>query len=473
MPPRAFNKPIVALGMRTHGRSPHSSAASTSRKLYISMGERRIDVVALTSQGVAREVKIEHVVTEASVGIIDACRIPGLVDKGSIVTSVLESFDPHSERVAAIFTVIGVDAIISDALYTFQSQEIICAPKLVLAEMQLRTLYDFDSIRRALCGLRHRCVVWTTVASDLVTMAVLKDAKAGLKQRRSDYTVALEDNAKRIIADAEALEAKLTRIYELGDKIAMPKNELEDIQEGLADTTTASYGKDILEPVNLSLSSGVASIWQLEVSEAEMCQRALSTLRAARKLGSSPSGMCLDFTELALTGKKVSFDEIIEMVDELVAQPGKEYGGTQRDITGDKKLEVLRYGYAIEKLNGKLAKFHAAVEKLQATRAQMVTEIVDARDRTEKMEDRVKEEHSVFEGEPTTRVPRGSARTSSHRWTPSARTTTPAGLSCWAPSTSRRRGIPCLRFRPTRPQTRGSLARESRSAPRRPSSKRL
>merc|ERR1719247_1511424 len=77
-----------------------------------------------------------------------------------------------------------------------------------------------------------------------------------------------------------------------------------------------------------------------------MRRRALSMLRAARNKGESMSDARFDFLELALTGQKVSFDKIIKMIDELVAQLGKEqfdddakkeYCDAQLDIADDKK----------------------------------------------------------------------------------------------------------------------------------------
>merc|ERR1719378_1413673 len=69
-----------------------------------------------------------------------------------------------------------------------------------------------------------------------------------------------------------------------------------------------------------------------------------------------------------------------------------------KEETFKNEQEALRYEYKIEKLNGKLAKFHAEVEELEATRAQTIKEIANVRDEIEKMEDKRKEEHEVFQG---------------------------------------------------------------------------
>jgi len=212
-------------------------------------------------------------------------------------------------------------------------------------------------------------------------MADLKDAKAGLKQCNTDYNVVLELNMKRISASEDAIEGKLKRIGELGVKIAMLKNDLEDTTEGLAedraflrdlekncaakkkewvlykkmqaeellalaDTIKVLNDDDTLELLKKTLPSGAASLVQVQVSTAGMRRRALSMLRAARNKGESMSDARFDFLELALTGQKVSFDKIIKMIDELVVQLGKEqvdddakkeYCDTQLDIADDEK----------------------------------------------------------------------------------------------------------------------------------------
>merc|ERR1719421_1160344 len=233
----ALKKAIAALEKGTYGTFLQTSAASTLRKLSISMD-----------------------------------------DLSEVDRNMIASF------------------LTSDAHYTPQSQEIIGILKQMLDEM----------------------------------MGDLKDAKAGLKQCKSDYKVVLEINMKRITADEEAIEAKLKRIGELGVKIAMLKNDLEDTREGLAenqaflrdlektcaakrkewalykktqpeelaalaDTIKVLNDDDTLELLKKTIPSGAASLMQVQVSEAGMRQRALSMLRAARNLGSSMSETRFDF----------------------------------------------------------------------------------------------------------------------------------------------------------------------------------
>merc|ERR1719388_761316 len=102
----------------------------------------------------------------------------------------------------------------------------------------------------------------------------------------------------------------------------------------------------------------------MKVSEGSARQQALALLRSQRNRGGvSPS---FDFLELALTGKKVSFDKIIKMIDELVAQLGKEqfdddakkeYCDVQLDQADDKK----------KALDHKISDFETEIEDLEET----------------------------------------------------------------------------------------------------------
>merc|ERR1719235_2860110 len=69
-----------------------------------------------------------------------------------------------------------------------------------------------------------------------------------------------------------------------------------------------------------------------------------------------------------------------------------------KEETFKNEQEASRYEYKIEKLNGKLAKFHAEVEELEATRAQTIKGIADVRDDIQKMEDKRQEDRTTFEG---------------------------------------------------------------------------
>merc|ERR1719284_630386 len=98
------------------------------------------------------------------------------------------------------------------------------------------------------------------------------------------------------------------------------------------------------------------------------------------------------------------FDIVVESVEKMISELEKEqkddfnHKDWCKEETFKNEQEASRYEYKIEKLNGKLAKFRAEVEELEATRAQTIKEIADVRDDIEKMEDKRKEDRATFEG---------------------------------------------------------------------------
>merc|ERR1719359_804942 len=94
-----------------------------------------------------------------------------------------------------------------------------------------------------------------------------------------------------------------------------------------------------------TLPSG-ASLMQVTVSAAAVRQRALVALSAARGTRRDPR---LDLLELALKGKKIGFEKVIQMIDDLVAllakeqaedEEKKEYCETELDTADDTKKEL-------------------------------------------------------------------------------------------------------------------------------------
>jgi len=150
----------------------------------------------------------------------------------------------------------------------------------------------------------------------------------------------------------KAIEEKLVRVGELGVKIAEMKNDLEDTQETLAEDTKylADLGKtcaaktkewdarcksrseellaladtikilnddDALELFKKTLPS--ASFLQIQVTESQARQQALQLIKKNRKRSVS-----LDFIALAIRGKKVGFEKVITLMDEMVVTLKKE-----------------------------------------------------------------------------------------------------------------------------------------------------
>jgi peptidoglycan hydrolase CwlO-like protein len=181
---------------------------------------------------------------------------------------------------------------------------------------------------------------------------------------------------KEINALTAAIESKMTRVGELGVKVAEMTNDLEDTKEDLAESKKfladldvncankkkewAEYQKmqgqellaladtikvlnddDALELFKKTLPG--ASFMQVQVTNKALIEKASALLRQVKDHRA-------DFLELALHGGKQGFGKIIKMIDELVSQLKKEQEvDTQKkenceaelDKTEDKKKGLL------------------------------------------------------------------------------------------------------------------------------------
>jgi len=187
--------------------------------------------------------------------------------------------------------------------------------------------------------------------------ADLAEAKANEEKAIADYKALVAAKKKEIEAATKAIEDKMTRVGELGVEVATMINDLEDTKEGLeedkkflADMDTiceqkkkewAAYQKmmaeellaladtikilnddDALELFKKTLPSA-ASLLQIQLSAKEVRQQALKALSGARADGVGRDAR-LDLLEMALRGKKMGFEKIIKMIDDLVALLAKE-----------------------------------------------------------------------------------------------------------------------------------------------------
>merc|ERR1719217_1744521 len=174
-----------------------------------------------------------------------------------------------------------------------------------------------------------------------------------------------------------AIEEKMTRVGELGVEIATMKNDLEDTEESLAEdikfladlkknceikakeweaicksrkdelialaeTIKILNDDDALELFKKTIPS--ASLLQIQESVGTVRARARDALKATAQHGPQ-----IDFIELVLKGKKVGFEKVIALIDEMVVtlkkeqladDEKKEYCDEQFDITEDKKKEL-------------------------------------------------------------------------------------------------------------------------------------
>jgi len=183
---------------------------------------------------------------------------------------------------------------------------------------------------------------------------------------------------KEIAALSKAIESKLTRVGELGVKVAEQINELDDTKDdlaeskkfladldvncavkkkewsayqkmqgeellALADTIKVLNDDDALELFKKTLPGAGSSLLQLKASTNSLMKQALNVLRSSRKgKGADPR---VDFLEVALKGGKAGFGKIIKIIDELVVQlkaeqkeddQKKDYCNSEFDKTEDK-----------------------------------------------------------------------------------------------------------------------------------------
>lgn len=195
-----------------------------------------------------------------------------------------------------------------------------------------------------------------------------------------EYKAVMAAKKKEVSVLEKMIEQKLERIAELGVKVAELKNDLEDTQEGLtedekfqaqlekgcknkageweerkkvraeellalSDTIKVLNDDDALDLFKKTLPTP-ASFLQVQVSAAAMKAQALAAIKQVQNRDRK-----LDFIALALHGKKIGFDQVIKMIDDLVAtlkqeqqddDNKKEYCAAEFDASDDKKKALER-----------------------------------------------------------------------------------------------------------------------------------
>jgi predicted nucleic acid-binding Zn-ribbon protein len=194
------------------------------------------------------------------------------------------------------------------------------------------------------------------------------------------YDALMAAKTKEVNALTKAIEEKMTRVGELAVQIVQLKNDLGDTAEALVEdkkfladlektcaTKTAEWevivktrneellaltetikvlnDDDSLELFKSTLPGASASFVQLKVTSASLRVRALAAIRHA------PRSVHLDFIALAIQGKKIGFEKVIKMIDEMVVtlkteqtddDHKKEYCAAQFDQSDDKKKSLER-----------------------------------------------------------------------------------------------------------------------------------
>merc|ERR1719336_2547714 len=214
----------------------------------------------------------------------------------------------------------------------------------------------------------------------------LADATAQEDAAIKSYKAMMAAKMKEVAALTAAIEAKLKKIGELGVSIASMENELGDTEEALledtqfladlkkgcatktaetqanmklraqelaalSETIKVLNDDDALDLFKKTLPSASASFLQVGTNSAAMRASALAALKSGLGRALLPDRARLDLLSLALHGKKIGFEKVIAMIDEMVAtlkkeqvddDNKKEYCAIQMDISDDKKKSLER-----------------------------------------------------------------------------------------------------------------------------------
>merc|ERR1719323_760912 len=263
----------------------------------------------------------------------------------------------------------------------------------------------------------------------------LADATSSEQGSLKSYEELMSAKSKEIAALTASIESKTKRIGELAVEIVQMKEDLSDTQASLredkkflaeletgcktksewetivktraeeltalAETIKILNDDDALELFKKTLPSAGASLMQVGSNTQRTRDRALAVLKAANKAVRADH-VHFNLVELALHGKKVGFEKVIKMVDDMKDvlkkeqyddDHKKEYCATQLDTADDKKKGVSRT----------LADQESAIERAEEGIATLKSEIASLEDGiaaldksvTEAMVQR-KEEHEAF-----------------------------------------------------------------------------
>jgi len=241
----------------------------------------------------------------------------------------------------------------------------------------------------------------------------LSDTTTTEKTAITDFESLVAAKKKEIDALTKAIESKTMRIGELGVSLAEAANDLEDTKEGLAedkkfladldkncatkeaeweeykkmmgmemvalaDTIKVLNDDDALELFKKTLPSSAASSFvQVQVTASAMRQRAVAALRHGKK--HDPR---LDLIEMAMKGKKMGFEKIIKMIDDLVVDLKAEQG-----VDDDKKAYCLA---EFDKAEDKLKGLNLDISDLEKAIADATESIATLKSEIEALEDGIK-----------------------------------------------------------------------------------
>jgi len=235
----------------------------------------------------------------------------------------------------------------------------------------------------------------------------LADATAAEDKAIAEYKALMAAKEKEIHALGAQIEAKTVRVGELGVEIVQMKDDMGDTeaalledkkfladlekncatksqewdeicktraqeQLALADTIKILNDDDALELFKKTLPAPSSSFVQIKVTSETVRARALDALK-------NNKSNKLEFISLALEGKKMGFEKVIKMIDEMVAllkkeqtddDHKKEYCASQFDSLDDQKKSLERsisdLAGAIEDAEGSIEALTADIKALEA-----------------------------------------------------------------------------------------------------------
>jgi chromosome segregation ATPase len=182
-----------------------------------------------------------------------------------------------------------------------------------------------------------------------------------LKEDADDTAEALAEN-KKMLADLEKNCANKEKEFEAFQKVSQ-----EELL-ALADTIKMLNDDDALDLFKKTLPS--ASFLQLAVTAKQVQWDALQALAGTRSSNGHRGDVNLSLIALALRGKKVNFDKVVKMIDDMVVLLGEEqkadekkkaYCEAEFDAADDKKKALERSISDLEKV---LEEDKGAVETL-------------------------------------------------------------------------------------------------------------
>jgi len=271
-----------------------------------------------------------------------------------------------------------------------------------------------------------------TMAKDLEEVIAAEEAA------KQDFEGLVAAKEKEIASATKAIEEKTKRTGEVAVEIVNLKEDLDDTVESLAedkkmladlekncktkeeewavicktrqeelialaDTIKILNDDDAQELFKKSIPSASASLLQVQVTQKEVRTRALKLLTSARRTSQPNVGM--DLIELALHGKKVSFDKVIGMINDMVALLGKEqveddtkktYCENEFDKADDKKkeleLSISDIEKAMDEAKESIETFEAEIKALEEGIIKLDREVAEATQQR-------KEEHADFEAQ--------------------------------------------------------------------------